>query len=142
MEANMTAYKDLYITKWLLQGIERPDAKVVYQRKERGMYFANFNEGGVQVKVEIGSVSGPPYAKVVIKLTSPGLGEVQIVEPTRNIFSLTKKYDTPEDEELAEAIKRFLEAVAKQHATRELRDMETEAERKQAIFHRLLNGPD
>ena len=50
------------------------------------------------------------------------------------------KYDTPEDEELAETIKRLLGAVSRQHAQREIKDEETTEERKQAIFRRLIGG--
>lgn len=134
----MVSYHDLYIIKWLLQEVEKPDTKIIWQRLKHGIYLADFNEGGAPVRFEVSIVQ----ARVVIKFTSPGLGEVQVVEPIKNIFSLMTKYDTPEEAELAETMNRLLAVIAKQHAARELHDMETEGERKQAIFRRLMGGSD
>ena len=138
----MSAYRDLYIIKWLLQNTDKPNQEIVWQRAEHGPYFADFNEGQNRVHVEISSVQARPYARVVANLSSPGLGEVQVVEPMQKVFTLSRKCDTPEETELAETLKRLLGVIAKQHAGRELRDMETENERKQAIFHRLMGGSD
>ena len=136
----MSAYHDLYTIKWLLQETEKPDTIIIWQRAEYGPYFTNFNEGSNRVRVEISSVQVRPYARVVAKLSSQGLGEVQVVEPMQKVFTLSKKCDTPEETELAETMKRLLMVIAKQHAARELHDMETEEERKQAIFRRLIGG--
>ena len=135
----MITYRDLYIIQCLLQETEKSDTKVFWQRPERGSYWVNFNEDKSRVRVEVSMVQARP-SRVVAKFSSPGLGEVQIVEPIKNIFSLMTKYDTPEDEELAETIKRLLGAVSRQHAQREIKDEETTEERKQAIFRRLIGG--
>ena len=134
----MSAYHDLFIIKWLLQETEKPDTVIIWQRAEYGPYFTNFNEGSNRVRVEISSVQARPYARVVANLSSPGLGEVQVVEPIQKVFTISKKCDTPEETELAETLKRLLIVIAKQHAARELHDMETAEERKQAIFSRLM----
>ena len=139
----MITYRDLYIIQCLLQETEKSDTKVFWQRPERGSYWVNFNEDKSRVRVEVSMVQARP-SRVVAKFSSPGLGEVQIVEPIKNVFSLMTKYDTPEAEELAETMKRLLTVIAKQHAARELHDMETENERKQAIFRRFTGerNPD
>lgn len=64
------------------------------------------------------------------------------MEPLQKVLTLTRKCDTPEETELADMLKRLLKAAARQHAAREFHDMETKAERKQAIFHRLMGGSD
>ena len=134
----MISYHDLYIIKWLLQNTEKPNPEIIWQRPEYGPYFTYFNEGGDRVRVEISNVQARPYARTVAKFTSPGLGEVQIVEPMQSVFALRKKYDTPEEAELAETMKRLLVVIMKQHSARELHDMETMEERKQAIFSRFF----
>lgn len=134
----MLHYRDLYIIKWLLQKIERQNTNIVYQYMGWGSYQFNFNKDKSRVRVKIGMVQGRPYARVVVKFTSPGFGEVQVVEPIRNIFSLTRQYATPEEAELAETLKRLLAVIVKQRAVREQHDIETEDQRKQKIFHRLL----
>lgn len=136
----MVSYHDLYIIRWLLQGTERGD--IIWQQDhECGPFFFDFNKDENHVRVEINIVLTRPPTGPTVRFKSPGLGEVQVVGPMR-AFSLRKKYDTPEEGELAEAVKRLFAKVSRQHAERELHDREIEEERKQAIFHRLMGGSD
>ncbi len=131
----MTFYSDLCISRWLLQLVEDPQTTAVWKICGNGAtYFAEFNEGDALVRVEVGIVQ----RQVVARFSSPGLGEVSIVEPLPHI--LGKRYGTPDEEELADALKRFLQGVSHQSAERELHRLKTEKERKQKIFHRLING--
>ena len=135
----MGIFHDLYIVKWLLQNTEKPKG-IEWQRNEYGMYFTNLNEGPNNVRVYVGSVQGRPVSKIVIRFISPGLGEIYIQEPYQKVFSFRKKYDSIDDEELAGNMTRLLAVVANQHIQRELHDMKTEEERRQAIYRRLMGG--
>ena len=139
----MLSYHDLSIIKQILRDSEGPHSLVVWHQREAGMYFteprayfADFGEGDTGVHVEIRN-SGD---RVVIKFSSPGQGEVSIMEPIQKTFSIGKKYDTPEETELAEAINHLVTAVSRKLRANEERDERTTAERKQAIFRRLLGG--
>ncbi len=132
----MSTFRDIYIIKWLLQNTERLGGNIIWQRKEHGMHFADFNDGKNRVRIEIGLAIRPP--RVYVKFTSLGLGEVQAQEPLHALFS--KKYESKDDEELANAIKRLLAVIADQHAQRLLKEIDNEEERKQAIYQRLLDG--
>ncbi len=135
----MGTFNDLYIVKWLLQNTERPKG-IEWRRKDSGMYFTDLNEGPNSVRVYVGSVQARPAARIVIRLTSLGLGVVDIQEPFQKVFSFRKKYDSVNDEELAGNTARLLVVVASQHAQRELHDMKNEEERRQAIYRRLTGG--
>ncbi len=140
----MTAYQDLYIIKWLLQNCEEPHSPIVWHQREPrayfARYFAEFGEGDGKVCVEIGTIPTRTGGRVFTKFSSPGLGEVHVLEPIQSVFSLRRKFDTPEETELSDTMNRLLAVASSQHAARELRDMETTEERKQAIFRRLMGG--
>lgn len=133
----MGTFRDLYVVKWLLQNTEKPKG-IEWRRTESGMYFTDLNEGPNGVKVYVGSVQGRPAARIVIRFTSPGLGEIYIWEPCEKVFSFRKKYDSVDDEELAGNMTRLLAVVVNQSAQRKLNEMKTEEERRQAIYNRLI----
>ena len=134
----MSVFSDLYIIKLLLQNIENPDKTTVWQHAESGAYFANFKEGKNFIHIEIGSIQSMTGGRVVIKFMSPGLGEIQIQEPPRALFS--RRYETEDDEEFAQNLKSLFALVADQYAQRQIKDRENEEERKQAIYYRLVSG--
>ncbi len=131
----MGNFKDPYIARWLLQNTESNN--IVWQKNDSGVYFADIND---RVRVEIINVPTRTGPQITIKFASSGLGEVCIFEPLRNILSFIKKYDTPDEEELAQLMKRLLSAVSRQHTARVLHEIDTEEERKQSIFCLLLDG--
>ncbi|MDO8496268.1 MAG: hypothetical protein Q7S43_03195 [bacterium] len=124
---------------WLLQNTERPKG-IQWQRREYGMYFTELNEGPSSVRVSLGSVQGRPASRIIIRFTSPGLGIIDICEPFQKVFSFRKKYDSIDDGELAGNMGRLLAIVANQSIQRELNEMKTEEERRQAIYNRLTGG--
>ncbi len=130
----MSIFRDPYVVRWLLQNTE--SGNIIWQRKESGTFFIDFNEGKTRVQVMIGTAIRPP--RVYVKFTSPGLGEVYAQEPFSAPFR--RKYESEGDEEFAKNIKHLLEAASNQHAQRQLKEMENEEERKQAIYRRLLGG--
>lgn len=132
----MGNFRDLYIVRWLLQNTQSPSGSIVWQRRESGPYFAEFNKGSSYVQIIIGSTFRP--ALIDLKFTSPGLGEVHIQEPLKALFSL--KYMSEDDEELAKAMRRLAAIVASQHAKKEMQEIENTEERKQKIFQRLISG--
>ncbi len=134
----MSNFRDLYIIRWLLQNTEEPTGTITWQRRDYGMYFANFYEGKNRVHIEAGIINSLIGGRVDIKFTSPGLGEVHVQEPYPKLFS--KKYESEDDGELAKTMRRLLATIGSQHAKREIREIENEEERRQAIFQRLISG--
>lgn len=133
----MGTFHDLYVVKWLLQNTERPRG-IEWKRNESGMYLTDLNEGPNSVRVSMGSVQARPAARIVIRYTSPGLGIIDICEPFQKVFSFRKKYDSVDDEELAENMVRLLAVAVSQYAQRELDDMKNEEERKQLMYNRIM----
>lgn len=129
--------------KWLFENTKEPNCNIPWQRKESGGYFAILNEGmGHQVRIDITKTKDLSTHKaiVVVKFLSLDKGEVFIQEPLQKVFSLRRKYDSEDDQELAETMNKLLATVASQLAQKTLHDMDTEEECKQVIFHRLLFG--
>lgn len=131
--------RELYIVQLLSQSSEGLNAEVVW-RRTGNLFSANFNESGTKVVVEVGTVTSRPMSRVVINFTSDGLGKVSIYEPIPEFSLRGIKYGTSDEKELVDAMKGFLEIARSQCAQREKRDLETEEERKQAIFNRLISG--
>ena len=134
----MGTFNDLYIVKWLLQNIQESYGHIMWHRGEDCKYFADFGEGSSVVCVKMGNISTRIGERIFIKFSSPGLGEVSVLAPIQSVFSLRKKYDTPEETELADTMNSLFTIASQQHATREQHKIDTAEERKQAIFHRLL----
>lgn len=128
----MSTFKDFYIVKWLLLNTERGD--IIWQQKESGTLFVDFNEGKNRVQVIVGTAIRPP--RVYIKFTSSGLGEVYAQEPLRALFS--RKYESGDDEEFAKVIKHLLVVATNQYAQKQIDEIKNEEERKQAIYQRLV----
>ncbi|MDP3763430.1 MAG: hypothetical protein Q8Q92_02110, partial [bacterium] len=120
----MISYRDLYIIKWLLENTQESHCFITWYQGESGMYFADFGEGCGAVCVEIGNIPTRTGGRVFIKFSSPGLGEVHVLEPLQSVFSLRKKYDTPEETELANKMNSLLAIASQQHATREASEAE------------------
>ena len=123
-------YQDLYVAKWLLQNTENQSSAIRWEGNGHGGYSTKFNEGGLVVYVGLSVVPCRPVSRIVITFSSPGLGTISIEEPQINIFLLTKKYNEPDQEELAKTMVRLLKAVMKQVSNRKLRDIERVDERK------------
>lgn len=137
----MAIRNNLLVMKWLFENTKEPNCNIPWQRKETGGYFAILYQGKpYQVGVAIARVQSRPMAIIVVKFSSPGKGEVCVQEPSQKVFSLRRRYDSEDDQELAEIMNNLLATIASQLAQKTLHDMETEEERKQVIFHRLLFG--
>lgn len=122
-----------------MQISQEPQGSIIWDQRGSGIYFANFGEGKNGVCVEIVNIpTRTGGARVVVKFSSPGLGEVHVLEPIPKVFSLKKKYDTPEETELGVTMSRLLAIASQQYATREQQEVATTEERKQAIFSRLF----
>ena len=126
---------DLYITNWILQNSDGPNPSVTWRQNNNGLYFTDVNEGRNCVHIEIIAVLRPP--RTIMKLSSIGLGEVEIQEPLPLLFR--KKYGSEEDEILAKTIKGLLIVVSNQHIQRQKKTA-NEDEGKQIIYQRLLFG--
>ena len=135
----MGTFHDLYIIKWLLQNIQESQGLVMWHRGEDCKYFADFGEESSVVCVKIGKIpTSTGGGRMFTKLSSAGLGEVEILEPTQKVLSLKRKYDTPEETELAETMNCLLVVASHQYVAREQHQIDTAEDRKQAIFQRLL----
>lgn len=137
---NMGNFKDLYIVKWLLQNTERSNGIKWQSREYNGMYFTNIGEGRNIVQVFVGIIYCRPTSKIVVKFVSPEFGEVNIWEPSRRIIPWGNKYDTDEENDLADALKRLMSVAGRQNAQQQLLDMENEEVRKQKIYERIFSG--
>ena len=135
----MISYHDVSVINQLLRDSEEPKPSIIWQRKDNNTLFADVCKLSTTVHVEVSNSSGE---RVTINFSSPGLGEVQIMEPMQSTFSIGKKYDTPEETELATTMNRLLAVASRQNKAREQRDEETKEERKQSIFRCLMNGLD
>ncbi|MDP3696837.1 MAG: hypothetical protein Q8R55_02280 [Candidatus Taylorbacteria bacterium] len=136
----MVSDKNLHVMKWLFENTKEPNCNIPWQRKESGGYSVLLNKGESLVRIDIARVQSRPVAVIVVKFSSPGKGEVCVQEPLQKVFSLRRRYDSEDDEELAQIMNNLLATIANQLARKTLRDMDTEEERRQEIYHRLLYG--
>ena len=136
----MGTFKDLYIVRWLLQNTERSNGIKWQSREYDGMYRTEIGEGKTIVQIFVGIILCRPVSRIVVRFVSSEFGEVNIWEPSRRIIPWGKKYDTDEENDLADALKRLMSVAGRQNAQQQLLDMENEEARKQKIYQRLFSG--
>jgi len=82
----MGTFRETHIVQWLLENTEKPNGFKWQSRELSGMYFADIGEGKNLVQISVGLVQCRPAVRIVLKFTSPGLGDIYIQEPLQSIF--------------------------------------------------------
>lgn len=136
---------DIYIVEYLFQHTN--SGKIIWHKSERNssLFFASLNEG-IENRIDLiisivqGRVSIPQvYLKLLsLKLKQSGkFNQVDIIESSPRLFR--RSYETQDEQDLAELLKKLYRVVVDQCTDRKLSGMKNEDQIRQEIYKQVLN---
>jgi hypothetical protein len=131
--------QDLYMVSWLIQNTEKPSGNIKWHPGESGTYVSTLKNDDEVVEIKIYCPAFRTGARVVMEFSTEDLGRVYIEEPHMSV-SFRRKFDSMEDEELADVLNRLYSFIKHQHVDRESQDLANKVERKKAIFRKILDS--
>jgi hypothetical protein len=131
--------QDFYMVSWLIQNTEKSSGNIKWHPGESGSYIATLKNDDELVEIKISCPAFRTGARVVMEFSTEDLGRVYIEEPHMSV-SFRRKFDSKEDEELADALNRLFSFIKREHLSRESQDLANKDERKKAIFRKILDS--